>query len=73
MADLTIQWKKITHGLPKCKKYANERIPTVEEIKKVPEYPDRRISNCLYNGILGNSYWSLGLSAMGAYKANTEE
>jgi integrase len=43
MADMPIQWKKITRGLPKGKKYANERIPTVEEIKKVPEYPDKRI------------------------------
>lgn len=43
MADMPIKWKKITRGLPKGKKYANERIPTVEEIKKVPEYPDKRI------------------------------
>jgi hypothetical protein len=43
MADMPIQWKKITRGLPKGKKYADDRIPTVEEIRKVVEYPDRRI------------------------------
>jgi hypothetical protein len=42
MADMTIPWKKITRGLPKGKKYADDRIPTVEEIRKVVEYPDRR-------------------------------
>ena len=29
--------------VPKGKKYADDRIPTVEEIRKVVEYPDRRI------------------------------
>jgi hypothetical protein len=43
MADMAIPWKKITRGLPKGKKYADDRIPTVEEIRKVVEYPDRRI------------------------------
>ena len=43
MADMTIPWKKITRGLPKGKKYADDRIPTVEEIRKVVDYPDRRI------------------------------
>ena len=71
MADMPIPWKKITRGLPKGKKYADDRIPTVEEIRKVVEYPDRRIKAIVCtDGILGNSYWSMGLSAMGAYKAN---
>jgi hypothetical protein len=48
MADLTIQWKKITRGLPKGKKYADDRIPTLEEIRKVVEYPDRRIKAIVY-------------------------
>jgi hypothetical protein len=33
----------ISHSIPKVKKHANDRIPTVEEIKKLIEYPDRRI------------------------------
>jgi len=43
MADINIQWKKITRGLPKGKSYADDRIPTNEEIQKLLEYPDRRI------------------------------
>src|SRR5438874_938239 len=48
MADMPIQWKKITRGLPKGKKYADDRIPTLEEIKRVVEYPDRRIKAIVY-------------------------
>jgi hypothetical protein len=48
MADIPIPWKKITRGLPKGKKYADDRIPTIEEIKKVVEYPDRRIKGLVY-------------------------
>jgi hypothetical protein len=33
MADIPVPWKKITHGLPRGKKYADDRIPTVEEIE----------------------------------------
>jgi integrase len=43
MADLQIPWKKITRGLPKERRYASDRAPTIEEIKKIMEYPDRRI------------------------------
>jgi hypothetical protein len=42
MSDIPISWKKITRGLPRGKKYADDRIPTLEEIKKLVEYPDRR-------------------------------
>jgi integrase len=48
MSDLPIPWKKITRGLPKGKKYADDRIPTIEEIRKVVEYPDRRIKAIVY-------------------------
>ncbi len=43
MADIPFSWKKIMRGLPKGKKYADDRIPTIEEIQKLVEYPDRRI------------------------------
>src|SRR5215475_8960264 len=43
MADMPVPWKKITRGLPRGKKYADDRIPTIQEIKKVVEYPNRRI------------------------------
>ena len=45
---MPIPWKKITRGLPKGKKYADDRIPTLEEIRKVVEYPDRRIKAIVY-------------------------
>ena len=48
MADIPISWKKITRGLPKGKKYADDRIPTIEEIQKLVEYPDRRIKPIIY-------------------------
>lgn len=43
MADLPVSWKKITRGLPRGRRYADDRIPTIEELKKILEYPDRRI------------------------------
>jgi hypothetical protein len=43
MSDLSINWKKITRGLSRGKRYANDRIPTLEEVRKIVEYPDRRI------------------------------
>jgi integrase len=43
MNDIHVMWKKITTGLPKEKRYAEDRAPTIEEIQKLIEYPDRRI------------------------------
>jgi hypothetical protein len=34
MSDLSINWKKITRGLSRGKRYANDRIPTLEEVRK---------------------------------------
>jgi hypothetical protein len=41
MADFTIAWKKISRGLPRAKNYSDDRIPTIEEIRKLLEYPDK--------------------------------
>jgi integrase len=30
-------------GMPKGRRYANDRAPTLEEIQRLTEYPDRRI------------------------------
>ena len=46
--DIPIPWNKITRGMPKGKKYANDRAPTIEEIRKMLEYPDRRIKPIIY-------------------------
>ncbi len=43
MIRISVAWDIITRSLPKVKQYSNDRIPTVEEIKRLIEYPDRRI------------------------------
>jgi hypothetical protein len=48
MTDLPIAWKKITRGLPKSRRFANDRAPTLEEIQRICEYPDRRIKAIVY-------------------------
>ena len=46
--DLEIPWKKIMRGMPKGRRYANDRAPTLEEIQRLTEYPDRRIKPIIY-------------------------
>jgi hypothetical protein len=48
VTDVLIPWKKITRGLPRMKRYADDRAPTLEEIKKIIDYPDRRIRPIVY-------------------------
>lgn len=43
MNDILLPWKRITRGLPKGRRYADDRAPTLEEIRKIIDYPDRRI------------------------------
>ena len=39
----TFKLKKIAKGKPQHRDYANDRVPTIEEIKKLLDFPDRRI------------------------------
>jgi hypothetical protein len=39
MADIPIPWKKIARGLPKGRKYADDRIPTAGRNKKTSGIP----------------------------------
>lgn len=48
MNDISFPWKKISEGLPKPKRYAQDRAPTIEELQKICEYPDRRIKAIVY-------------------------
>jgi integrase len=48
MNEITVPWKKIMRGLPKSRNYANDRAPTIDEIKKITDYPDRRIKPIVY-------------------------
>ena len=43
MNRINIFWDMISRSLPKVKQSANDRIPSLEEIKKLIEYPDRRV------------------------------
>ena len=47
MNDIVINWKKLSRKLPTGRHYANDRAPTVDEIRRLLEYPDRRIGPCL--------------------------
>jgi len=48
MSDVPVSWKKITRGLPKVRSFANDRAPTIEEIRKMTEYPDRRMKAIVF-------------------------
>ena len=48
VTDVTIQWTKIARGLPRGKRYTDDRAPTLDEIRKIIEYPDRRIKPIVY-------------------------
>jgi hypothetical protein len=48
MNDIVLNWKKISRGLPAERRAANDRAPTIEEVKKIVEYPDRRIKPIVY-------------------------
>jgi hypothetical protein len=43
MNRINLSWDIVSRSLPKVKQHANDRISTVEEIKKLIEYPDIRI------------------------------
>lgn len=48
MNEIVLPWKKITRGLPRGRKFASDRAPTIPEIQKLIEYPDRRIKAIVY-------------------------
>ncbi len=48
MAEIPVAWNKIRRGVPSGKSYADDRIPTIDEIRKILEYPDRRIKAIVY-------------------------
>ena len=43
MNDILLNWKKIAKCKSQHRDYANDRAPTLEEIKKLLDFPDRRI------------------------------
>jgi hypothetical protein len=43
MNDVKLNWLKINKTLPAMRRHANDRAPTVEEIRKIISYPDMRV------------------------------
>jgi hypothetical protein len=41
-------WSKIKRGLLRGRHYADDRIPKLDEISKLVEYPDRRMKIIIY-------------------------
>jgi len=41
MNRINIFWEVISRSLPQVKQHANDRIPRIEEVKKLIEYLDR--------------------------------
>ena len=44
MADIPVTWNKIRRGFPRGRTYTDDRIPTIEEIRKILEYADRQLN-----------------------------
>jgi hypothetical protein len=56
MNDIVITRKKITRGLPRARRFADDSPSTPDEILRIIEYPDRRIKAYYqHNGIIGNA------------------
>jgi hypothetical protein len=56
--EISLPWKRMTRGMPKGRRYANDRVPTIEEIQRIVEYPDRRIKPIIF--IMASSGIRLG-------------
>lgn len=37
---IDIPWKRLTRGMPRERKYANDSAPKLEEIKRISDYPN---------------------------------
>ena len=48
MNEIELSWKKIARVLPKGRKHAADRAPTIQEVQKLIEYPDRRIKAIVF-------------------------
>ena len=40
--------EKNCKAMPKAKQFSNDRVPLIEELRKLVEYPDRRIKVIVY-------------------------
>jgi hypothetical protein len=56
--ESSIPWKRMLRGMPKGRRYANDRAPVLEKIGMLCEYPDRRIKCIVY--VMASSGMRLG-------------
>jgi hypothetical protein len=62
MNSINLNWRLVSGGLVTPRKSANDRAPTIEEIRKLVEYPDIRIKPIVYMMALGLAYWAFELA-----------
>jgi integrase len=43
-----INWKRISKSMPRFRPFSSDRVQTLEEIRKLVDYPDRRIKAIIY-------------------------
>ncbi len=53
MNDILLNWKKLNRLLPSGKSKSRDRAPTVEEIRRICEFPDRRIKAIVLSMVSG--------------------
>ncbi len=71
MSDVHVPWAKIIRGLPRAKRFADDRTPTLQEICRICEYPTAGSSlQYIHDGINWNQSGCLGLSPVWAYCSN---
>lgn len=46
--SINLNWKWISKGLPPSSRVANDRAPTTDELRRLVQYPDRRIRVIVY-------------------------
>jgi hypothetical protein len=72
MNDIVINWKRISKGIPPERDQADDRIPTLDEINKLLEHPDRRIRPIVQTMLSSGMSWIMGLSKMEACRSYRE-
>ena len=55
MNDVSLNWKKINKTLPSTRRYALDRAPTIEEIRRLLRYPDISLSSLGYSRSLSST------------------
>jgi hypothetical protein len=51
MNGISIGWKKVAKGIPHARSSSNDRDPTIQEIRTLLEYPDRRLKPIIFTMI----------------------